>query len=311
MFGKKLTPTENEKNFKNEDVSLTNKKNTKELKAEITISQNITVQIKEKNVHGMWIGTQLSNIELLTINSLKNGYEFHLWAYDKIETPLPKEIIIENANEIIPDDKIFIYKNQTQFNTGKGSVAGFSDIFRYKLLYEKGGWWVDMDVTCLKPFDVETDYFFRAHHNLKLVGNVMKAPKGSLLMKQCYEQAALAIDENNQDWHKPIHILIQNVEKFGLENCIYNNISNTDEFYKLESFYFGNDVIPANWCFIHWCNEVLRTYMIDKNKYYYSSKYGALLRDYNVCKSKEQKFISLNEQAYKKELLVCNLIQIL
>src|SRR6185312_16640543 len=36
--------------------------------------------------------------------------------------------------------------------TGNGSLAGFSNFFRYKLLLENGGWWVDMDTVCLRPF---------------------------------------------------------------------------------------------------------------------------------------------------------------
>ena len=30
-----------------------------------------------------------------------------------------------------------------------GSVAGFSNLFRYELLRRDGGWWVDTDVLCL------------------------------------------------------------------------------------------------------------------------------------------------------------------
>lgn len=34
-----------------------------------------------------------------------------------------------------------------------GSLAVFADWFRYRLLAERGGLWVDTDVVCLRPFD--------------------------------------------------------------------------------------------------------------------------------------------------------------
>ena len=44
------------------------------------------------------------------------------------------------------------------------SFAGFSNFFRYKLLLEKGGWWVDTDVVCLAPFDFPTPYVFASEY---------------------------------------------------------------------------------------------------------------------------------------------------
>ena len=38
-----------------------------------------------------------------------------------------------------------------------GSLAAFSNLFRYKLLLERGGWWVDTDVICLRPFRVRDE----------------------------------------------------------------------------------------------------------------------------------------------------------
>jgi len=35
----------------------------------------------------------------------------------------------------------------------RGSLACFSDFFRYKLLAQEGGWWFDTDVVCLAPSD--------------------------------------------------------------------------------------------------------------------------------------------------------------
>lgn len=42
----------------------------------------------------------------------------------------------------------------------QGSYSAFSNQFRYTLLYDKGGWWVDTDVVCLRRFDFDDDFVF-------------------------------------------------------------------------------------------------------------------------------------------------------
>src|SRR5690606_11724688 len=129
-------------------------------------------------INALWIGKHLSLIEILTIRSfLDNGHSFRLFVYEEIATPLPEGCELADANSILPESAVFRYKNKSQYGQGKGSVSGFSDIFRYKMLHDSGGWWVDMDVTCLKHFDFDEEYIFRYHHELPAVGNVMKCPK--------------------------------------------------------------------------------------------------------------------------------------
>ena len=235
------------------------------------------------DVHGLWIGERLSAMEMLTIHSfIQHGYRFNLWLYTALEHALPEGCIVCDATAIIPAEKIFRYKNASQFGTGKGSVSGFSDIFRYKLLHDVGGWWVDMDVTCLKPFSYNEPYFFRHHHSLPLVGNIMKAPKGSPLMWDCYQEASATVDENNTDWHKPIDILANNVQAHQLQQYIISDMSNTDEWHKVERYLWKHPAFPQQWHFVHWCNEMWRTQGIEKDKPVYNSSYGALLVTYNL-----------------------------
>lgn len=236
-----------------------------------------------KLVNGLWIGKELSKIELLTIHSfLKHGHTFRLWLYEPLLTTLPIGVEIGDASTVIPKEKVFAYKNANKYGHGKGSYAGFSDVFRYKLLYEYGGWWVDMDITCLKPFSFQHPYFFRTHHELMVVGNVLKCPPKSNLMKLCFEQASLEINENNTDWHKPIDILNFHITSLQLEHYIVRDISNQDK-WEITSKYIWSKAIPPNeWCFIHWQNEEWRYKKISKNNFYYSSAIGKLLKQYNL-----------------------------
>jgi mannosyltransferase OCH1-like enzyme len=112
--------------------------------------------MKNKVVQGLWIGDELSLLEQLSIKSfLANGHEYHLYVYDDIKN-IPEGTIVKEANEII--DSSEIYKN-TYFSVAFGYL-GFSDYFRVKLIYDKGGFWADTDIVCLKHFDFEEDYVF-------------------------------------------------------------------------------------------------------------------------------------------------------
>lgn len=240
---------------------------------------------ENKHINGLWIGNKLSNIELLTISSfIKQGHSFHLWTYEKLLNQLPPEVIIEDANEILPRESIFRYNHVNKYGHGKGSVSGFSDIFRYKLLYEKGGWWVDMDVTCFKPLNISVPYFFRKHHDLELVGNVMKAPPHSPLMLACFEEAQREVNENNTDWHKPIAILNKYVFKNQLQQYIYSHISNVDDWAHIVGFVVGRNQVPPDYYFIHWMNEEWRSRGIDKNDFRYRSVLGSLMIEAGLIK---------------------------
>lgn len=233
-------------------------------------------------VNGLWIGKELSAMELLTIESYQNnGFEFHLWCYDEISN-LPDKVVVQDANKIIPKSSIFSYQKQNKFGHGKGSVSGFSDLFRYKLLFDVGGIWTDMDITCLQSFSVDEDYFFRYHHQIGLVGNFMKAPAKSDLMWFCYEETLKQVDEHNTNWLLPIEILKQGVKKYNLEKYIFD-ISNKDSFPLVRNMYTKNyDFNQQNWKIIHWMNEEFRRFGIDKNFAIKNSSYYQLLLQNNV-----------------------------
>src|SRR5262249_53705507 len=73
---------------------------------------------------------------------------------------------------------------------GKGSPAAFGNLFRYKLLAERGGWWVDTDVVCLS--DAIPDYRqFAARQDDGFVNNaVMRFEPRHPVMLRCLELAA-------------------------------------------------------------------------------------------------------------------------
>src|SRR4051794_25599030 len=118
-------------------------------------------------IQGLWIGPALSVMEQMSISSfLANGHEYHLYVYDAVAN-VPLGTTIKDANELLPASSIFQYK-QTP------SYAGFANVFRYKLLFERGGWWADVDTISLRPFDFPQPHVFpseRRRWGLAATGN--------------------------------------------------------------------------------------------------------------------------------------------
>jgi len=235
-----------------------------------------------KIVHSLWIGKSLTQLELLTLISFTtNGHLFYLWTYNEIETPLPSGVVVRDANEILHSSKIFKYKYSNQYGHGKGSYAGFSDLFRYALLYKFGGWWVDMDVTCLKPLDFQEPYVFRSHHELKIVGNMLKCPPFSKLMQKCFEETFFLLDEYNKDWNKPIEILNRNIIQLELETYV-RSFSNQDQWRFIKKLLKEPFDVPSFYYAIHWVNEEWRRHKINKTTVLKNSFYLEILKKYNL-----------------------------
>ena len=231
-------------------------------------------------VHGLWIEGKLSPLELLTIYSfISHGYTFNLWTYHAEFNLIPNQVIVRNAEEIIPKTQVFAYSNKNQFGHGKGSYAGFSDIFRYRLLFLHGGWWTDMDMTCLKRLPQESDYFFRANQKTA-VGNLMYCPSGSPVMQWCYEKALSTIDAENIDWTLPIRILNEGIMQFRLSSFI-QQVSNADSWLEV-SGYLRKKPIPAEYFCIHWMHEEWRRIGISKDYFPKTSNFFLLAKKYQV-----------------------------
>jgi hypothetical protein len=229
------------------------------------------------NVNGLWFG-KIGPLEELTLKSFSNYNRFVLWTYKKINLSIPN-VIVKDAREILPEEDIFYYPSQMKdVPFGGNSIVGFSEVFRYKVLYDKGGWWTDLDVTCLKPLELIKDsYFFRSHGRLPLVANIMKCPPRSQLMKKCYETSKTLINSSTTEWHLGMKIMSDHVKESNLEKYIREEMCNVDIIPILKKYYTTEEIIPSSWHFIHWMNT-----KFDKNKINKNSCYFKLLSQYNI-----------------------------
>ncbi len=134
-------------------------------------------------VQGLWIGSELSVMEQLSVASfLGNGHEYHLYVYDEMKN-IPAGTVVKDAGKILPTSMIFQYKHVP-------SYAGFANFFRYKLLLERGGWWADTDIICLKPFDFPEEHVFateKVDESEVVTSGIIKAPAGSRVMAYAWD----------------------------------------------------------------------------------------------------------------------------
>lgn len=166
-------------------------------------------------VRGLWVGAELSVMERMSVASfLAHGHEYHLYVYDDVKN-VPRGAILKDAAEILPPERVFRYTHQA-------SYAGFANFFRYKLLAERGGWWADTDMVCLRPFDFPDEHVFSTElcrGEEVVTSGVIKAPAGSPVMAyawgvcQTKEPARLVWGETGP------RLMGEAVAKFSLQSC--------------------------------------------------------------------------------------------
>lgn len=97
--------------------------------------------------NGFWHGPPLGLLRSACLNSfIANGHNFRLYTYQNYDG-IPDGVELKDANSIIKEEDILWYPNPS--SRTKKDLGPFSDIFRFKLLNEQGGWWSDTDAICL------------------------------------------------------------------------------------------------------------------------------------------------------------------
>ncbi|NND55254.1 MAG: hypothetical protein HKN56_09840 [Gammaproteobacteria bacterium] len=97
-------------------------------------------------IRTLWVGDSLSTIERLALASfVYHQHDVELYTYNEVKG-VPDGVTVRDANRILDGSLIFTYKSRP-------SYAAFANWFRYRLLHEHGGIWIDTDVVCLKPFE--------------------------------------------------------------------------------------------------------------------------------------------------------------
>jgi hypothetical protein len=236
-----------------------------------------------KRIQSLWIGSELSVMERLSIASfLANGYSYHLYIYDDVKH-VPSGATLEEAEGVVPASMIFKYRDAD-------SYAGFSNYFRYKLLLDRGGWWVDADVICLRPFNFDEPYVFASEITMLgtevITNSVIKAPAGSELMNFTW-QVCLSKNPQKIKWGETGPRLMQQavamfqLERFRKAYTTFCPVIHPRWRSVLEAD--ASAVPPDEAHAVHLWNELWRRARQDKNaRYPASSLYEQLKQRYHI-----------------------------
>src|SRR5262249_17317519 len=74
-------------------------------------------------------------------------------------------------------------------------VSAFSNLFRYRLLQQLGGWWIDADVICQSETVPEPDIFLGWEEEGKVGSAILRFPAGHPAATLLYETANSAGEE--------------------------------------------------------------------------------------------------------------------
>lgn len=104
------------------------------------------------------------------------GHTVRLHVYDEPKG-VPADVTLVDANAIVPREKIIRHRKN-------GSLALFSDLYRYELMAREEGLWIDTDVLCIRPIVRTGEYVFGLETNNRINGAVLRVPANSAMLSE-------------------------------------------------------------------------------------------------------------------------------
>ncbi|MEE8576466.1 MAG: glycosyltransferase [candidate division Zixibacteria bacterium] len=214
-------------------------------------------------------------MERLSISSfLHHGHPYHLYVYDDID--VPDGVVLQDADEIIPRGQIFKQYGERE------SYAGFANLFRYKLLLDKGGIWADTDIVCLKPITYGMKCVFVAERPwpdiIQANNCFIKVPAESEVMELCY-YTAVCKDNSKLRWGETgPQLLTRAIQGFDLEGFIVDDCCSVS-WQDWRQFIDGSK-IDLTGTMIHFYQEMWRRDGIDKDADFGDCVYEQLKKAY-------------------------------
>lgn len=135
--------------------------------------------MSQPTVHAVWVGNELPLLPRLTLASyVRCGHPVVLHSYKEYDN-LPSGVTHENAEKTLPETSIIRHKKS-------GSLALFSDVFRFRLLQSGADIYSDCDVFCLKPLP-KSRYLMGYESDDMINGGLLSLPHDSLLLAKMLE----------------------------------------------------------------------------------------------------------------------------
>lgn len=116
----------------------------------------------------------MGRIERACLRSvLRQGHSLALYCY-RPPAGMPEGIELRDAADVLPEERVVRHRT--------GSVALFSNLFRYELQRRELGTWLDCDAYLLAPLDTEAPYLFGEYEPGEINGGVLRIPADSPML---------------------------------------------------------------------------------------------------------------------------------
>jgi len=126
-------------------------------------------------INTFWHGPTLGPLDIACLRSFsRNGHRVVLHAYEP-PANTPQCVELQDAEAVLPRGDIDHLLRARRFAT-------VADLFRYEMLAQSLGVWVDCDCYCLKPIQDE-DHIFGWEDESWINGAVLKLPADSAVLK--------------------------------------------------------------------------------------------------------------------------------
>jgi len=121
-----------------------------------------------ETVRSFWLGDRLPPLVRACLGSfVRMGHRVELHSYQSLD--VPDGVTLADAARILPAGALAPFR---------GHIAAFADLFRYQLLHERGGWWVDTDVYCLTATLPAVERAWAPEANGRINNAILKFPAG-------------------------------------------------------------------------------------------------------------------------------------
>lgn len=150
----------------------------------------------------LWIGDHLGPVERACLRSVvRQGHHLTLYCYQE-PIGIPKGVEVEDASRVLPETAIVRHR--------RGSVAPFSDWFRYELLKRRLGTWIDTDMYLLRPLDDQAEHLFGEERPGVINNAVLRLPADSPVL----DELLAPFHGTMPTWLAPRHRLSSHVRRW-------------------------------------------------------------------------------------------------
>ena len=220
----------------------------------------------------LWIGDALCPVERACLRSVMHqGHSLALYAYRQ-PSGVPDGIEIRDASDVLPESAIVRHRS--------GSVALFSDWFRYELMGRGLGTWIDTDLYLVASLDMDRAYLFgkqvvspvrpwRWRVRESINGSVLRLPPDSPMLPPLIAQFTGQSDLSQRRWGSAGPFALTDVaERCGFSSeALPSDVFNPVPWYRarwiLDPARALSDLVTERTVGIHLWNECIRAFKND------------------------------------------------